>query len=40
MEQKTEAYEPPTLTEVGDFASLTLGRGMTGFEAEWTCFVC
>jgi hypothetical protein len=30
-------YEPPTLSEVGDFAQVTLGRPNWGFEADWSC---
>jgi hypothetical protein len=37
MQQMVAAYEPPALTEVGDFAELTLGRPSWGFEHDWSC---
>ncbi|MFK4268778.1 lasso RiPP family leader peptide-containing protein [Streptomyces milbemycinicus] len=39
MEEEIEVYEPPTVTEIGDFAEVTLGRGSWGFEPDWTCYM-
>ncbi|GAA1587356.1 hypothetical protein GCM10009678_82310 [Actinomadura kijaniata] len=36
----TEFYEPPTLTQVGDFARTTLGRSsLGGFDSDWLCIM-
>ncbi|WP_245681673.1 lasso RiPP family leader peptide-containing protein [Actinomadura kijaniata] len=35
----TEFYEPPTLTEVGDFSRTTLGRLGWGFDSHWLCIM-
>lgn len=32
MDQDEVVYEPPTLVEVGDFAALTRGVGVSGFD--------
>ncbi|MEV7008681.1 lasso RiPP family leader peptide-containing protein [Streptosporangium sp. NPDC051022] len=37
MEKETIVYEPPTLSGVGEFAEVTLGRPSWGFENDWTC---
>ncbi|MEU3165977.1 lasso RiPP family leader peptide-containing protein [Streptosporangium sp. NPDC006930] len=37
MEKDVLAYEPPTVSGVGEFAEVTLGRPSWGFEADWSC---
>ena len=37
MKREMAAYEPPTLVEVGEFMTVTLGRPSWGFERDWTC---
>ncbi|REE96912.1 lasso RiPP family leader peptide-containing protein [Thermomonospora umbrina] len=37
--EETTIYEPPTLTEVGDFTEVTLGRPNWGFDGQLTCRV-
>lgn len=31
------AYETPTITEMGAFSEVTLGRPNWGFENDWSC---
>lgn len=32
MDETTDVYQPPALTDLGDFAEVTLGAGWTGTD--------